>query len=120
MKVMEFPRILSLCVYVMTFHGPTLQKNYYHFFIGKGRSSCASCRGCGERIPKDDLRIKTTLLRESEKMEISFHISKLCVQNAMRNYKFEEITPFSGIVWVDQKYKNEIPTQVNGIKWIQD
>jgi len=83
-------------------------KNYYNYFIGKGKSSQSACRGCEERIPKKELRIKTYLVKDSYKFQISFHISQECLRKGLKRYNSQQIEHFSGIVWVDNEFRDQL------------
>ncbi len=54
-------------------------KEEFPYFVERGKSSTAKCRSCGNDLQKDDLRIKTPLLRMIDNSITACHIS-VCVK----------------------------------------
>jgi hypothetical protein len=60
------------------------------FYVGRGKSSKATCRGCRRTFDKDEVRVKTELLvasPDTRLAEISFCFSEECIQTGLRRYE---------------------------------
>jgi hypothetical protein len=84
-------------------------KDQYPYFVGLGRTSLSTCRGCLKRIPSDEPRIKT-LCRYTTKDQIvpayiSFCLETACLQKGLKRYNSKTVAPFHGDVWVDTKFE---------------
>jgi hypothetical protein len=69
---------------------PQICRSSIGYFVDKGSSTQARCRGCSKQLPKEELRIKATVtlrgLRQSV-VEMSICISNDCIQAAQQKYQ---------------------------------
>jgi hypothetical protein len=59
------------------------------FFVGRGLSSRATCRGCRKQFEKDELRVKSKLTIvgvNPQVVDISFCFSTACITRAVKKY----------------------------------
>ncbi len=67
-----------------------LCKECYPYYLTTGTNAAATCRGCGLRFQKKDLRIKTTLLYQTRislrPCEINFCLNLQCVTKGSARY----------------------------------
>jgi hypothetical protein len=65
------------------------------YYVGKGMSSTARCRGCLKQFPQNEVRIKTKVrignpqTRTPITAEISICLSASCLNNTLRRYSKE-------------------------------
>jgi hypothetical protein len=100
-------------------------EEFFHYYVGLGKSSLSRCRSCFQRIPKDALRVKTHMKRIffrkfiqssdnsykglGRSVGISFCLNHECVTKAIRKYDDGYLKPYFGIIWVSPKDKPYVP-----------
>ncbi len=75
-------------------------EKFFHYWVGKGKSSRETCRGCGKLMEKEDLRIKTNLLCiytcsssqlntsvKSTLVAVAFCLETRCLKKGLTRYK---------------------------------
>ncbi len=69
-----------------------LQREEFPYYVASGKSSLATCRACGAKLAKDELRIRFEVTRRQSRCmmptsEVNVCMALSCVQNAYQHFK---------------------------------
>ncbi len=75
-----------------------LLRERFPYYIGRGRSSKATCRSCGHHFPRDELRIQFEINRKSghgvmPACEVNVCMKLECVENAYSQNTWPSVKP---------------------------
>ncbi len=98
-----------------------MHQSAYPYYVGRGVSSQARCRGCGYQFKKQDLRIRSTLLRskESPPGRINICLKLECIRKTLNRYRNWQVEPFLAKIRVPSDVKEQLPL-IDGIHFVHE
>jgi len=101
----------------------------FPYFVGIGKSSTATCRSCGHQFNKEDLRVRTILLRKMASGSIVPSPINMCMKlpcisldtssKFSNHYKPWQVKPFDGKILVPIEVNQKLPN-MDGVQWVYE
>jgi len=99
-----------------------LYTKMYPYFIGFGKSSIARCRTCDYQFRKDELRVKTTILRKMHGSFMPSPINQCVKEECLKSLPYEswQFKPFDGKIRVPEEIDVKQLPNVKSFQWITE